>query len=200
MKRAVLALLLAAPLALAQENDAKKKLPIHPLDGAQEGDWAVLRCVFKAPNRVTRTVQSYMVAKVTDTAIIQSQTLAGEGTSTVKLPVKEAPDLETFFDIYNDQVSEVAFSDEKKTVSGREFACKKITFVSANGGKPVHMTAWLSTEVKGSGIVCLLAETDDPKGKIVLSFELAGFGSRGKTEWGKTGEEVAAELKAAKEK
>ncbi len=196
MKRVVLALLLLAPLALAQENEAKKKLPIHPLGGAKEGDWAVLRCVFKAPNRETRTMQSYVVEKITDVAIVQSQTLEGFGATRVRLPAKEAPDLGTFFDIYNDPVKEVAFSEEKKTASGRDFTCKKVTFTTANGGKPLHMTAWLSSEVKGSGIVGVVFESESGSGK----FEIAGFGSKGKTEWGKTGDEVAAELKAARQK
>lgn len=149
-----------------------------------EAEGGRLTCVVFSPDE-----------KVTESELQVSQSMGVDESSpktTVALPAKDAPTLETYFQI--EKASEVAFSDEKKTVGVREFSCKKVTFVTPSGAKTLHSTAWISTDVKGSGLVALRIETDADGKKITLDFEVAGFGSKDKTDFGKTAAELAKAL------
>jgi hypothetical protein len=206
MKRLALALLLAlAPCALAQEkkDDAKAAkepvLPFNPLAGAKEGDWTAFKCSMVGPGVSDRRAQAWKVLKVDEKEILVEQS-AGDGRAEeVKLPAKEAPTISRFCDIDAEKVEDVKVQDEKKAIAGHAFACKKVTFTTTNGDRKIRATLWLCSDVKGSGVVALHLEMDVvEQQKATVDFELAGYGSTDKTEFGKTKAELAKELKEEK--
>lgn len=76
--------------------------------------------------------------------------------------------------------------DEKLTVGGETFECKKLTFVSDGASR--KWTVWLSPKVKAYGVVAVKLV----KRQRVTETTLVGYGTKEKTLWGKT----AAETKA----
>lgn len=213
MKRLAPVLVLAlvassALIARAQDDKIKRDgkepvLPFNPVAGAKEGDWTVFKCTQTQPGTTEKHAQSWSVKKVGDKTVKVQQERAGDESvqEELELPLTEAPTIAKFFQVGDERVVETKVVDEKKTVGNREFACKKLTFQTYNGERMLRATVWLSAEVKGSGVVAIHLEGDltEPKGaKATVDFELAGFGSKDKTEFGKTKAELVKELAADK--
>jgi hypothetical protein len=211
MKRLAVVLLLAlVPCAFAQEKQEKKAdpkqpvLPMNPLANAKVGDWSVFRCTIHEHGKPAEkpVLQSWKVVAVDEKEITVEQTHAAmEGVKKLVLPAKEAPTVALFCETEKEQVVELKTVDDKKTVAAREFACKKVTFATYNGENMIRATFWLSTDVKGSGVVAIRVEADlaEPKGaKASVDFEVAGFGSKDKTDFGATKAELEKELAAEK--
>jgi hypothetical protein len=83
-------------------------------------------------------------------------------------------------------VEKLAVSDGTLSVSGREFAGSHESFTVKNfsKGDDAQVDVWFCPEVKGSGFVSLLLRFDLPEGKLELKYELTGYGSKGKVDWG----------------
>ncbi len=189
LARAVLvALVVLLPaVAAAQEKDTTTKLPLNPFVDAKEGDWSVVVMTAAAGSGPRKSaIWTWRVASVgEDGAVKVHHVYAGrEGHSEHKgnpLSTKEAP---TFAKFFSEQVQGVqAPSDEKATVEGKTFACKKVSFASEGGAK--KWTVLLSAEVKGSGLVSATVA----RGEQTMELRLVGFGNKEKTLWGKTAEE-----------
>jgi hypothetical protein len=86
--------------------------------------------------------------------------------------------------------------DEKRTLAGREFACKKVAFEGndTKGGR-LSLTMWLSPEVKPLGVVALDGNLTVPEEPFDVEFSIgvAGFGTADATEWGKSAEEISVD-------
>jgi hypothetical protein len=198
MKRVALVLavlLVLAPLARPQEKrSASPALPIHPLAGAREGDWCVMECVLHSGNVTQRTLQRWTVAAVTSKDIQLARAL-GKDEMTATVPLNEPPTIESYFDMKGQEVRDVSVSDETRKLGDRELACKKVAFATTQAGGPnLNATAWLSSSVKGSGLVALSIETSVDQKKVTIHFALLGFGSKEKTEYGKTFDELSKAL------
>ncbi|MEZ0228016.1 MAG: hypothetical protein ACAI25_05275 [Planctomycetota bacterium] len=206
MKRLALAFLLVlATFALAQDEKKPKKdpvLPWNPVENAKEGDWTVFSCHITAGDKIEKRVQTWRVTKVGDKVVSIEQAAGADGGSeTIELPAKEPPTIAKFCDVGSEKVMDLETTDEKRTVGNREFTCKKLSFRTYDGQRILRATLWLSKDVKGSGVVGIHLEGDlaEPAGgKAIVDFEVAGFGTKDKTEFGKTRAELAREIGADK--
>jgi hypothetical protein len=212
----ILALLAGVSSAQEKAPDAHP-LPLNPAANAKEGDWATFSLTLKvttpgktsdAPpvERTEPTAYSvWTFEKISgDAATLRDTDLGNKKKTHVRsFSTKDPVTLEAFLakdagDL--DQVSQVTSDEEKHTVGGKEFACKKVTCTTSDGKLTIHWTLWFCSTVKGSGLVHMSGEVAGPKQKVTMSLELAGFGSREKAEWGKTADELAKELKAPEPK
>jgi len=216
MKRLAVALIIitCATPALAQDEglggDAPKTketakkaeeslaLPIHPLEGAKEGDWTAFVWTMKAGQREEKSLDDWKIAKIADGKIEVQQR---SSTKTETLDAKEVPALEQFLGMTSTKVTDVKVENDQKAMGGRTFATKKITFKSDDGRMVVNVSLWISKDVKGSGIVAMHIEGDLQKGtKFTADLEVAGFGSKDKTEFGKSVEDVQKDVNEANKK
>ncbi|MEZ0229243.1 MAG: hypothetical protein ACAI25_11510 [Planctomycetota bacterium] len=78
------------------------------------------------------------------------------------------------------------------TVAGKTFACSRVSWLE--GGSRSY-AVWFSHEVKGSGIVRLEEASEEDDRYILYSYEVAGFGTKGATTWGKSSADLMLEWK-----
>jgi hypothetical protein len=206
--RPYLALLSALALCLvvtplpAQESTKKKrlseyKLPVNPYSAAAVGDWSVL-AVTKSGKELFRVDRVTSVSG--DEVCVRRATWYKNGGENLEgnltFSRKEAPSLDRFFDVVDGLVESVKVEDTKRTVSGKELACKEVTFVLDYQGKPfVTLTAYVSTDVKASGIVAMTetCHEEDFGGRVqTTTVELAGYGHFDKVLFGKRAADLGA--------
>ncbi|MEZ0230130.1 MAG: hypothetical protein ACAI25_16020 [Planctomycetota bacterium] len=194
---AVLAVTLACPLASAQDAPAKDtttKLPFNPFADAKAGDWSTVVMVAAAGGQKRTAIWTWRVLSVGDDGAVKVQhEYAGRKDGVEHkgnpLSTKEAP---TFARFFSEAIQDVqAPADEKATVDGKNFECKKVVFASENGSK--KWTVLLAPEVKGSGLVTARVA----RGDQTMELNVVGFGTKEKTLWGKTAEQA---MKDASEK
>jgi hypothetical protein len=223
MRRLVLPLVLVGavlpgaatlPRGLAQETAEELRSPVAVFASAKKGDFETIVARFSSANAPDEGKKMTIVYRIADVAS-ETVSLQVEPSDLPKshLPPPfsfdraKGPDLVALLGGRNlENVTDLATTDEKKTVAGREFACKKVTFktkkefdlTSRGAGSGVYShkwTVWLSAEVKGAGIVAVDDE-GEVRGKGVaedersLRFEVVGFGTDDKAEWGKLASEV----------
>ena len=83
--------------------------------------------------------------------------------------------------------SAVEVTDDKRTIDGRSFPCKRIAFASLDPllpGKSVQVEVWLSPEVPAGGEVAVREVQKAPAYTITSVSDLIGFGDATKTMWG----------------
>jgi hypothetical protein len=78
------------------------------------------------------------------------------------------------------------------TVAGRTFACSRVSWLE--GGSRAY-AVWTSPEVKGSGIVRIEEASEEDDRYVLYAYEVAGFGTRGATVWGKSPLDLMVEWK-----
>lgn len=207
---AVLALL-AAPLARAQE---KKELraPLDPFAAAKKGDWEVIvmhAVTENAPGTARKAALVYRVAATSEDGVqLTLEPLpapkGGGAPPLLLLKRGEKPLLSDILGVKDENVTGVTVTDDKRTVGGREFACRKIAFSSRKVIKmkasddlvfTTRMAIWFSADVKGTGIVAAEREDEAAGGGVAddethTRFEVAGFGNGEKAEWGKAPAEL----------
>jgi hypothetical protein len=149
------------------------KIPLNPAASATAGDWSV----FVTREKAGAHVELWTIESVEGTTVKLSC-----GGRVVELDARVTPTLHALLGIEG-PLEGLAEKDEKKTVSGREFACRRLDF-TANGKKA---TLWMCDEVKGSRLVAMRIDT----GEEIADFELAGFGNKAGAVWGKTAPELA---------
>lgn len=64
-------------------------------------------------------------------------------------------------------------TEVERTAGGRAFTCTRVTFGWGEGAERVELTAWLSSDVKVSGLVALVVTRG---GAEVLRGEVSGWG------------------------
>jgi hypothetical protein len=191
--KAALIVVALAALARAQEPEdmAGKKLPAHPLQGAAAGDWCVLTGT--AQNESASFFSKVMRVEGTTAELRRRQRNVPSLDDETKLLVStgEAPSLGQFVSKRRGIFRDLVVADETRTVGEKAFATKKVSFVWDKGEEKCEMTLWLSSEVKGSGIVAWsLVRTVDNEPPVTTKLEVAGFGTAEKTLFGKSALEL----------
>jgi hypothetical protein len=198
--------------ARPDDKDAATKLPVNAVSTAKRGDWCAL--YFKLIERADQPggCESFLTWTVAE-ADSESVTLKRSFTTTVlpgdkgtKLLRGEAPTLETFLEnmsfkggfvseigralaLVSKNAAGVKISDEARTVSGKKFAAKKVSFdVPDKGWGTAHGDAWLSAEAPCWGVVDLRLDTKDEKHhtSATVTVTLVGYGNKDSTLWGMT--------------
>jgi hypothetical protein len=182
--------------------EEKTRFPFNPFSNAKAGDWAAFVAEAGNGKEIEKAPYGYEISAVgTASVTIQHSVYDGGEVhckeTTVSIDVKMPPSALDFIQSLmgisktGRVVREFKIEDEKHMVGGREFACKKITWrmpgFCARGG----VTVWLSSAVKGTGLVELEIKLDNG---TTMRSELVGYGTKGKAEWGETVEGLAAKL------
>src|SRR5581483_8556541 len=185
------------------------RLPMNPFADAERGDWAVFVVTSREGDR--RAEAEVFVARVAAIAgsevatRLDARTHGGqimEGATRI-FSRTEAPSFAAFFTPANARydISNATFEPSSREVLGRRFACTKASFDRRDRADPepqrVHVTAWLSPEVRGCGVLHADAEGRDAHGCATsVTFELLGFGGPdGRATIGKTVDEVPLDSK-----
>lgn len=172
--------LLAAAAALAADV---ARLPFDPLAGARQGDWAALRLT--APDDGA-TAWAWEVLEVTERRAVLSSDRHLEVVLAGAPPAVE----DHFMPLLAGRATCQGVAtptivrdptEVVRTVDGREFTCTRVTFGWGEGTERVVLTAWLSPEVKVSGVVALVVTRG---GAEVLRGEVSGWGPAGGATWG----------------
>jgi hypothetical protein len=96
--------------------------------------------------------------------------------------------LETALDFARNTKADSKIEDIGLRFEGRAFVCKKVT-CNFTGAFTGSLTVWISPEVKASGTVVSVDEYVAPM-RMGNEQRLAGFGSRDKTEWGRSWDDL----------
>lgn len=198
MRRAALLLVLLATTALA---DDPARLPFSPFKEAQKGDWAFYGVEMREGaerkgDPFVRGSQTWDVQSVSSDSV--TLTKAHRFATRVLRPKEEKPtftlsELPALTDYLglddpSASVEDLATTDDKKTVQGRAFECKKLTFKVSNGTKKDDYTAWVSPALRGSGLVALEVIVHEAKRDVRIDVELLAHGTGEKTELGSVAE------------
>jgi hypothetical protein len=174
----------------AEEKKPDVKLPFNVWAKARVGDWAVYSVETRDRDEpVKKEWMAYVVEKVGRKTVTVVRTNHGKKEQHVESSAAVVT-VKKYIDIH----STGDWTDEKHKVGGREFSCKKIALLE--GSSKVKWTGEirLSDEVHAGALVQSTVKMTDGEEKQVFSlvkFQIVGFGSRDKTEWGKTLEEVS---------
>jgi hypothetical protein len=210
--RQLVALLVVALASAVSADDptplGSVKLPLNPYRNARVGDWATY--VDKASdNWEKRTVTSADKDSVT---VSYTRKLAKELTLNLgRRAVLSFLDLFPVREPAKFMTSDLKTEDEAITISGKTFQCKKVSFAWTKEESPLTSTLaiWLTAEVKGGGFARATIHMEKKKDAVIIDeekhetsfvdacFEVAGFGSAGKTDWGETSEGIVKKLGAS---
>lgn len=179
------------------------RLPLNPFVGAEKGDWAIL--IATSREGTHRAEAEVFLAQVADrsgtdvTTRLDSRTRKGEiieGGPRVFSSV-DSPRLAAFFTPAGAryELSNASMEPSTREAFGRRIPCTKVELdrrdLAEPGASTVHVTAWLSAEVRGCGLLHAVAEGRDPHGcATTVTFELLGFGHGERATLGKTPAEV----------
>jgi hypothetical protein len=195
VRRLLLALLvLPALLSPLRADDDEPFLPFNPFTDAQEGDWeSLLYAAGKAGKPEGGHVSTWRVKKVgAETVEVDLETLRPnaprpevthrtfprQGRIALRDYLKMLPGEK----LEGAKVWDRTFTHEGHVFSGTQVECAR-----SGGERAGQIGALFAKEVKGSGVVIL--ETQLGGGRLELH-QLVGFGTKEKTLWGKTAEEV----------
>ncbi len=197
----VFAILTTALVAWADDSKPTR-LPFKLFAEVHVGDWWVMTGTVgdnpprkdeeKMPivnaSRVT-SVDADSVAVVTTSGLREPGHAKAEITQVVTrtLPRREAPLLDEDFGRKDAKTEFEGFKDEKRTVGGREFACKRLDFK----GRNTWGTVWFAAESPNGVLAYSFVGPFDIDAPVAFyEGELAGFGTAEKTLWGKTPDEL----------
>jgi hypothetical protein len=159
---------------------AATPLPLDPFAKAAKGDWAS----YSGTNPGTFTIGALEGDTVT------LETPDGER----KLSVKD-PEIVTFFNmsVFKDGDVGLKVEDARRKVGSKEFAGKKVTFVSSDWTREIcqlrTLVFWVSPDVKCGGVVAAQrvdvdAVLDKKMARQSYDCELTGYGTASETLWG----------------
>lgn len=166
------------------QERAETPLPIHPLAGAREGDWATYTMRWREDDREPRTetvtwrvvaIDHDRIVTRLDVKSVRDGVLPGRPRD---LCASKTPTVEEFFGV---PAGEIRFSREVATVLGRTFPATRVRFTS-RGADPrdgvATIDALLSSDVPGSGIVSLAIRATTARGmRTEIDYELTGTGN-----------------------
>jgi hypothetical protein len=210
MKKLALFLLLLASMAARAEEP---RLPTNPFEKAQKDDWSVHTGSLKAEGdaeKKTKLASCTRVVAVDGEKVTVSEIATGNKKPSVRtFSTKEAPRIDQFFGLEEGTVSDVTAADDKRTVGQKELSCKKVSFIWTHNEDRNEVKAWLSSEVKGGGVVALEIkghekgkgqgaekgkDGEEKKGDLVVEsetkLEVAGWGTGDKKDWGDAPDDV----------
>lgn len=199
-------LLLAGAPALAQQA-AAPRLPFNPFAEASEGDWMVFEMKVVAGENVISSTIACKVARVTDDEVtLRSTQLEPEPgapepeTQEQTFSRKEPPDLSRYvFDDAGMPIEGLETSDEARELGeGKRLDCKLLSFAVADPADPaerVKVKLWISPQVRSTALV----GAELRGATISMDSKVLGWGTAKETGWGKTVDQVKAELARAAE-
>jgi hypothetical protein len=190
------------PLAAAQDaprDAAKVKVPVN-LRRVKAGDWSV----YLRKETVDRTTKPATVVEWSADAADGKTLAVRMGDRTKKVATMDADSVAAYFDLGSGAtVTGYSAHDTHRTLGDHEVACGRVAFIAHDGGRDISYVAWITNEVRGWGVLALRIEGehvsydfegDATRSRFVEEWELAGFGTKGDTAWGKTAEALRAEL------
>ncbi len=178
-------------------------LPVNPFAAAEKDDWAIL--VATSREGTHREDAEVFIHRVVETGAGGVKTRLDARTREGKInegavrtfSSGEAPTIAAFFTPPGSRYEMTNATTERTTrdALGRKFECTKISFDRRDLDQPaaatVRVTAWLSSEVRGSGVLHAVAEGRDAHGCATsVTFELLGHGNGPRATHGKTPSEV----------
>ncbi len=206
----LLALLLLVAPARAGEP-AKVEMPFAPFAASQKGDFETLALRswdLDGDRAMQKVALTYRVSEADDKGVKLEFALLPEAAAKNPLPglsfkrdEKPAPPVPG---ATVETAENVAVIDTTRTIAGRTFPCKMVSFVTrrvlpqkaTDDVVEVREQAfWCSSEVKGGGIVAFAVEAHISGGGNAdfdshSEAELVGFGNGDTCEWGKKASEV----------
>jgi hypothetical protein len=193
------------------DDDSKpdQKLPINPFAKAKKGDWSVcvgrMKANFQGQAMDQKVKLVWRIKKVTDDEVECSLTESGGGAmggprdQKATFSLKENPNFTKYMNGRDkggpsDQLSDWKVEDDKKTVGGKEFGCKKITAkLKDQMGTDAKLSMWVTDETKGWGCVAMtLKGTLAGGGKLTMDVEMKGYGNGDKADFGNKPEDEKA--------
>lgn len=182
---------------------AEPKVPIAAFANAKEGDWATYRGKVSMNGALRRSILLARITKVEGDAVTLEidQTAGGE-----KGPPKvytfdrtKAPTIKRFFDFAAQpgaRLEGVEAEETKESVSGKEFSGQSLSFVMKLGTAELKARTVFSTDVTAGGRVATKAEVRENDKKVgTISYEIAGYGTKDATTWGKSEADLEKEGK-----
>jgi hypothetical protein len=175
--------------------DGPHAAPFDAFATAQVGDWYAVKRINKQPSAGDIEVTVVLrVREVDDKRVVRA--MRGRVVSTGEM--HDEPD-DTFpragltlerltgLDHASWPLGDVATTDDTRTIAGRAFACKKVTFHPTDPALPrkrVTTELWYSSEVPAGGLVAEHEMQDLDAMHFESTEELVGFGSAGGATWG----------------
>jgi hypothetical protein len=202
MVRALVVVVLLALLVAPGRADEPELVRHFLSDTTQEGDWSTCeaKISFEAPDPSQaalpeRLLVTYRVKKVThDHFEVAIETLPkhgaewetrhyARGSKTLRELFKFGPEV---------TVSEVAQSEEDRTVDGKKFHCHRVQFTTTEGSLVQRNDLWLCPVMYGLRICALTTHViaGPSERRVIVEMELRGFGRAGSKLWGKEAKEL----------
>jgi len=204
----------ATHAALAPVREATHPAPFEAFASAQVGDWYAVKRINKQPPNMRYALVDkqpppgdievavlFRIREVDDKRVARAR--RGRVVSTGE--VRDEPDdmfprsgltLEqlTGFGHAEWPLGSVDVSDDTRTIAGRAFACKKVTFHPTDPMLPrkkVTTELWYSSEVPAGGLVAQHETQDLDAMHFESTEEIVGFGSAAGPAWGAIPEGLA---------
>ncbi|MBI3722992.1 hypothetical protein HY251_03415 [bacterium] len=193
------------------DNDTK--LPQNPFEKAKAGDWGAVRLRPKfnvnAKEIPDSTFFTWRVEKVDGDKVVISTTRSdSRAEKSATFSKKDPPTLGAYLalsNLFDDPwLSEMTTGDETRTFLEKEFALKRISYVTTRGSRgneslSTKNTIWISPDLPGFGLVAYESKGD----RLELEVEVIGWGTDGEAgkapvRVGKTAEEAEKDEKARK--
>jgi hypothetical protein len=193
------------------EDDRPKKpvekLPLNPFAKAKKGDWSVCLGKMKAEvggQKMQEKIKLTVRVKETDDKEVTCTMQQAGGPMGGQRPeqkttfsLKENPPFDRYMSMSDqekqggDELADWKVEDDKKTVGGKEFACKKITAkIKDKMGTDAKLTMWVTDETKGWGMVAMSIKGSlMGGGSLQMDVELKGYGNGDKADFGKKPED-----------
>jgi hypothetical protein len=189
----------------------QEKMPINPFAKAKKGDWSV--CLGKMKmnmggQKIDQKMKFIIRVKDVDnggvTLTMKQEASGGFGggggrEETATFNLKELPTVQKYMSMNDNQrggdgeeMSDWKTEDDKKTVGGKEFGCKKVSCkMKDKMGSDMKLVMWVTDETKGWGLVALTLKGTIPQGggTVQMDMELKGYGNGDKADFGKKPEE-----------
>jgi hypothetical protein len=188
------------------DDDKPKKplerLPINPFAKAKKGDWSWAVGRIKAAGMNEKMKFVVKVTEVTDDEVTISMKQSGGfgpgQEKTVTFSKKEMPSYNKFFEGKDDSSgggpSDWKVEDDKKTIGGKEFPCKKASAKFKEKERvDAKVTLWITDQTKGWGLLGMSITGTEMGQKISMDFELKGYGNGDTADFGKKADEDKAD-------
>src|SRR5262249_24961181 len=148
--------------------------PFNPFEKAAVGDWVAFKTTFKSGEHENKNANLLEVTKIEeDTVYITSS----RGGSVKKFSTKKPPTILEFMGgPPSAKVEDLTTKDEKKTLGGKEFDCKVVSF-KMTGRDAIEATYVFCPEMKVTGFFSL-TNTSTKKNKSSMQLEVVAFGTK----------------------
>ena len=200
------------------DDKPMEKLPINPFAKAKKGDWSVCLGKMKAEvggQKMSEKIKLTVRVKDIDEKEITCTMQQAGGPMGGQRPeqkttfsLKENPPFDRYMSMSDqekqggDELADWKVEDDKKTVGGKEFTCKKITAkIKDKMGTDAKLTMWVTDEAKGWGMVAMSIKGQlMGGGSLQMDVEMKGFGNGDKADFGKKPEDKGDEEDKDEEK